>query len=100
MTEALAFPGLHFHKVYWIHSCSDDPSIFFYEVRDDWVLRVVEVYEDGRLTWADSPDETGGARFPDQPVPPLDELDELQHAVIDIPKQQFEAAWTAARNKG
>lgn len=88
-------------KVLWHHDFPEDPVELFSEIGDDrYEVRKVEIYRDGRLEWADESRCTPAIGLGEVPVPPLEEiaqLDEFTPSLISA--YDFEQVWRAARGQ-
>jgi len=86
-------------KVRWIHTSSDQPVMLYSELNDEnWELRKVEVYADGRADFADREEQSGSTKLGIEPLPPLEEIaadPEFEPVVISA--EEFEAAWESAK---
>ncbi|HEX5848455.1 MAG TPA: hypothetical protein VFY59_04605, partial [Rubrobacter sp.] len=60
----------------WIHDFQVEPSLFYHELdHERYATRKVEVFKDGRMIRASAKVlERDPTALPDQPVPPLEEL--------------------------
>jgi hypothetical protein len=82
----------------WIHDLQVEPYLFYHELdHERYATRKVEVFKDGRMIKASAKDlERDPMALPDQPVPPLEELNtEDDVRVWQITAQEFKEAWGA-----
>jgi hypothetical protein len=85
-------------RVAWKHHDTRDPIVLYHEIDDErWELRKVDVWLDGRLTYADANRRTGDTRLGDAPVPPLDEIAAIsEFEPVEVSRAEFEAIWERA----
>ena len=90
---------MQYIKVHWYHDFDDEPELLYSELDENhYETRKVEVFKNGRMTYADSVQTTGDTALGDIAVPAIDEIalqpDFEPHA---IEKTEFESVWTKAR---
>ena len=90
--------NMGFVKVYWRHELSDQPTELYAELDDQrWEVRKVDVFRDGRMTWADERRFTGNSGLGLVPTPELDELaQDPQFQPAEISGEEFEDVWRQA----
>ncbi len=73
------------------------PRLVYAENDDEnWEVRKVEIFEDGRMAYADETTEMGFTGLSEEPTPPGEYKN--PHIIFDIiSKLEFETLWTAAR---
>jgi hypothetical protein len=65
-----------------------------------WETRKVEVFVDGRMTYADSTTESGDTALGTEPIPTLTQIAaDPQFQPVEISKAEFESVWTKARSQ-
>ncbi|WP_341487441.1 hypothetical protein [Pararhizobium sp. A13] len=88
-------------RVRWLHSSPDEPVDLWSELdanREE--VRKVEIWSGGRVGYASSAGEVGGARLGEVPVPPLNEINlDPQFQAEAITKADFEMCWIDAVGK-
>lgn len=86
-------------KVKWKHDLSDTPELLYSELdSDQWEVRKVEAYADGRMDFADHEERTGSTKLGIEPMPPLDIIatdPEFEPQVISA--AEFESVWEKAK---
>ncbi|MFH9471219.1 DUF6881 domain-containing protein [Streptomyces clavifer] len=85
-------------KVIWHHESPEDPTVIWSEVGDDgYEVRKVEQYVDGRFGLAEDGRSREGSELGEVPVPPLDEIAELEEFTpSEISSAEFQESWIAA----
>jgi hypothetical protein len=88
-----------FLKVMWHHDYPDEPVWLYSELDDErYEMRKVEVYRDGRRTFADRDRSVGGSMLGEIPAPMIpefeDEIEDLTAQEIGV--EEFEVEWVAA----
>ncbi len=91
-------------KVYWNHTCQEDPIVLFYEVdpeQERYATRLTEIFRDRRAIPVVEP---GFAFITEAPVPPVEEINQKEnrddfYAEI-ISKEEFEAVYGSAIYQG
>lgn len=69
------------------------------QITDQWEVRKVDEFADGRLVWADNEHEAGSTRLGTAPVPPIEEIaDDPQFVAELIDESDFERVWARARS--
>jgi hypothetical protein len=87
-------------RIVWLHDLATEPVVLYSEIDDqEWEVRKVDEFRDGRLAWADADHENDatGTRLGTEPVPPLAEIladPEFQGGEIGL--ADFEAIWGRA----
>jgi hypothetical protein len=90
-------PVSWFHAV-WV-SASDDEAVEWYDELDAlrWSIRCVRKFRDGSFKAYSYASPDWRNEMPDQPIPPLEEINENSDFVArEISKQEFEVAWEGA----
>ncbi|WP_081635457.1 DUF6881 domain-containing protein [Nocardia sp. BMG111209] len=92
---------MRYIKVYWHHDFDDDPVMYFHEVGDDdWEIRRVQVYRDGRTEWADENHETDTAGTAEIPITSIAEIaSQSEFDAEEITHNEFEREWSKARGR-
>lgn len=87
-------------KVEWNHNFSNEPSIYYHEIgEDNWEVRRVQVYKDGRREWADEDHETSTAGLAEIPISSITDINsQSEFDAREISSNEFETEWTRARN--
>jgi hypothetical protein len=87
-----------FLRVEWHHDFSDEPVWLYSELDGErYEVRKVEVYRDGRRSFADSDRSVGGSVLGEIPTPTMDEFSDLdEFTAVEIDESQFDAEWVAA----
>ncbi len=85
-------------RVEWKHTQADDPVMLYSELDvDRWEVRKVEVFADGRMTYADGRGASGDTRLGEVQVPPVDEIAKnTEFAPVVISREEFETVWEKA----
>ena len=85
-------------RVEWKHTHADDPVMLYSELDEDrWEVRKVEVFADGRMTYADGRGATGDTQLGEDQVPPVDEIAKnAEFAPVVISRAEFETVWSKA----
>jgi hypothetical protein len=81
--------------VKWNHSLLDEPVLFYSELdKERWERRKVEVFSDGRISYADCSKSVGHTRLALFPIPELDKISvDKQFETTEITKDEFEEVW-------
>jgi hypothetical protein len=89
--------------VSWLHvawvSASDDEPVEWYDEVDvlRWSIRCVRKFRNGSVKAYSYASPDWRSEMPDQPIPPLEEINENPDFVARaISKQEFELAWEGA----
>jgi hypothetical protein len=87
-------------KVIWRHDFADEPVMLYSEIGDDgYEARKVEVFRDGRATFAGDSGSTGSTRLAEAPFPALEEIAAQEEFVPEaIDADEFERIWSNAQN--
>ena len=82
-------------KVRWEHDNPDDPCALYYELDASRMsVRVVEVFDDGRVQRSDKVDPEAPTSSSWEPIPALGEINEQPvFTVRVITSEQFETVW-------
>jgi hypothetical protein len=82
-------------RVQWTHAENDSPTLLYSELDEDrWEVRKVEVFADGRMTYAEARTQSGHSRLGEVPVPPLDQIAaDPQFEPVAISRAEFERIW-------
>lgn len=85
-------------KVEWIHEVEEDPVLLYSEVdTDGYEVRKVEIFRDGRMTYADVNDSTGDTRLGEGKLPSFGEIQEQGEFRPDvIGSADFDRVWAEA----
>lgn len=85
-------------RVEWKHTHTDEPVMLYSELDEDrWEVRKVEVFADGRMTYADGTGSSGDTRLGEFQVPPIDEIaKDRVFAPVVISRAAFETVWKKA----
>lgn len=85
-------------KVNWKHEDQAYPVVLYSELDEDrWEVRKVEVFPDGRWTYASESQSIGGTVLGELPIPSLEEIAEnLEFEPHLISESEFELAWNKA----
>jgi hypothetical protein len=88
-------------RVRWDHDPSDDPIVLYHELDDQQrETRRVELFEDGRLQWADQAGPDAPTSVSLEPLPALEEIrDQPEFSVSEISRPAFEEVWARARGQ-
>lgn len=86
-------------KVRWLHSTATDPVLMYSELdADRYGVRKVEVFVDGRTTYADRASKTGPTFLGDFPVPEVAEIaSDPQFEPEEIDEKVFSSVWDKAQ---
>ena len=92
---------MRYVHINWIHDFKAEPIHIYSEVGDDdYEIRKVEVFPDGKLGFASDALTQHGTELGDQPFPVLEEIngkDEWEEMIgQQIDQSTFEAMWQAA----
>jgi hypothetical protein len=89
-------------KVRWIHELPDEPVMLYSELTDEsWEVRKVEIYADGRATFADDSRSTGSTKLGIEPYPGLIEIAaDPQFEPKEISADEFDVVWGRAAANG
>ncbi len=81
--------------VQWKHQNPSYPTLLYSEVNDaGWEIRKVEVYDDGRVGYADQSVSAGDTGLSIEPLPSLAEIaTDPQFEPREIGKEEFEQMW-------
>jgi hypothetical protein len=87
-----------YYKCKWNHSFPDEPIMLYAELDDQrWQRRAVELFRDGRMSYADGQKEFGGLFLSPEPVPPLSDIAaDPQFEPVEITQLEFESVWREA----
>jgi len=85
-------------RVEWLHERADDPIRLFSELDEErWEVRKVEVYRDGRVTYAWGRGSTGSTRLGEEPVPTVEEIAASREFTVSaITRVELETIWDKA----
>ncbi len=88
-------------RVRWDHDASEDPIVLYHELDDQQrETRRIELFEDGRLQWADQADPDAPTSVSLEPLPALEEIrDQPEFSVSEITGRAFEEVWARARGQ-
>lgn len=91
---------MQYWKVLWHHDDPDDPVELYNEIgEDDYEVRKVELFRDGRAGWADQHEEAGGSGLGQIPCGPIEDVQaQDEFSAWHITKEAFEQVWAAARS--
>jgi hypothetical protein len=86
--------------VKWNHSLLDEPVLLYSELdKERWERRKVEVFSDGRISYAESSKSIGYTRLAFLPIPELDKISvDKQFETTEITKDEFEEVWRERLN--
>lgn len=81
----------------WLHSSPDEPVELWSELdADREETRKVEIWADGRVSYASTDREIGGTQLGEGPVPSLEQIGaDPEFEPEAITRSQFEDCWTA-----
>ncbi|MET2523852.1 DUF6881 domain-containing protein [Ralstonia pseudosolanacearum] len=84
--------------VRWIHAIPSEPVFIYSEIDpDNFELRKVEVYADGRMGFSDGTNFAGESMLSTEPLPSLQEIStDPQFVPGEITQEEFEMMWSAA----
>lgn len=89
---------MNYIKVKWIHSFSYEPIWLYSELdSENWETRKVEVFADGKMSFADDKSTSGDTGLSIEPLPPLEIIaadPEFEPATISA--EEFESVWRKA----
>ena len=82
-------------RVRWLHSSPDDPVELWSELnRNREEIRKVEIWEDGRVGFADEHREAGGTRLGEGAIPTLQEIAaDPEFEADEVSSLEFENCW-------
>lgn len=85
-------------KVEWHHDFPDEPIWLYSELDNErYERRKVEIFRDGRHTFAGTGESSGNTMLGEIPTPSLDELAETgEFTPTEISQEEFEVVWVAA----
>jgi len=85
-------------RVEWKHIHADDPVMLYSELDEDrWEVRKVEVFADGRMTYAGGTGSSGHTRLGEVQVPSVDEIAKNAGLTpVAISREEFETSWEKA----
>lgn len=91
-------PANTYLRVRWLHTHAEDPTLLYSELDEArWEVRKVEIYADGRVTYATGNGRSGTTRLGDAAVPPLAELAAMpEFEPVEITRAEFDAVWDDA----
>ena len=91
---------MRYLRVTWKHSFPDEPVLTYSEVdENDWEVRVVEVFPDGRKGFASPAESTGSTRLGEDPIPSVDEISAIpEFEAVEISRNDFEDVWANRKN--
>src|SRR5262245_57593531 len=91
---------MRYLKVTWAHDLPDEPVTLLSEIGDDgYEIRKVEVFRDGRMTYADAHESTGSTILGESPLPAIEEIaSQSEFAPEWISRNDFQEIWLAAHN--
>lgn len=85
-------------KVVWKHEDQAYPIVLYSELGENrWEVRKVEIFPDGKWTYASESQSTGNTILGDLPVPSLEEIsanNEFEPHLITM--DEFESVWNKA----
>lgn len=89
-------------KVEWHHDFPDEPVLLYSELDDErYETRKVEIFRDGRQTFASMEEFSGRTMLGEIPTPNLGELAESgEFTPTEIARDEFEAVWAATIASG
>jgi HEAT repeat protein len=90
---------MRYVKVKWLQDSPDYPVLLYSELDiQDWEVRKVEVYADGRMDFADHIERSGDTKLGIEPLPPLAEVAaDREFEPFTITPEEFEKVWLEAR---
>lgn len=79
----------------WIHDNIEDPILFASEVGDDqYEIRKIEIWIDGRVGWADTSNHSANTRLGKAEVPSTNEINQGKEFIAkDITNIDFDRFW-------
>jgi hypothetical protein len=94
-------PNTHI-RVRWRRALVDEPVELLSELDEErWEVRKVEIFADGRMTYAWGKGASGDTRLGECAVPPLAEIAaDPQFEPAEISRDEFEAVWSRAFASG
>jgi hypothetical protein len=89
---------MNYIKVVWKHSSQADPVLLYSELDSErWEVRKVEVFPDGKMSYAASNTSCGGTELGLIPVPPLGEINaNAEFEGRQITSAEFQSVWEQA----
>jgi hypothetical protein len=86
-------------RVRWLHDFEEEPVLYFSELGDDnYEVRKVQVYRDGRSEWADRSFESATVGLSEIAFPPTRDISsDSAFDAEEITPEEFEKWWTEAR---
>lgn len=101
MFEHEALESMKYICVRWIHTSAKEPELLYSELDDQqWELRKVELFADGRVDYAGQIWQKGSAWLSLEPRPLLDEISlDPQCVAVEINQEEFETVWADARRQ-
>lgn len=87
-------------KVKWLQDSPDYPVLLYSELNaQDWEVRKVEVYADGRMDFADHDERSGDTKLGIEPLPALTDIAaDPEFEPFTITAEEFEKVWLEARS--
>jgi hypothetical protein len=91
---------MRYMKVLWLHRSSHYPSVLYSEIgEDDCERRKVDMYADGRMSFASSTEHSGDTRLGETEIPPIEVIAvDPEFDPVAISAKEFEEIWLQARN--
>jgi hypothetical protein len=88
--------------VHWVHTFSNEPIHLYYEYNDERrEMRKVEIWDDGRIQFADANHECGSTMLSFELLPSLEEIStDPQFKVRTITEREFAEIWSEALKHG
>ncbi|WP_435007488.1 DUF6881 domain-containing protein [Tundrisphaera lichenicola] len=91
---------MRYIHVTWIHDHPDEPVELYSEIDgDSWEVRKVEVFRDGKASFASRIESNGSSRLGEERIPPIAEIArEEEFQPEEISEQEFERIWNSAHS--
>ncbi|PHM50127.1 DUF6881 domain-containing protein [Xenorhabdus sp. KK7.4] len=82
-------------KVYWKHNDDDYPFEIYSELDEDrYEIRKIEIFLNGKVSYAQEDKTTGSTILGEVPVPEVNEINEdTEFEAFNITKEEFNSLW-------
>jgi len=93
---------MNYVQTKWHHTDPDDPIEIYGELdTEGWEVRKVEIFRDGKMTFASEVQSSGDSWLAETPWPPIAEINQdPQFEARPINQAEFEQVWTMAVTHG